>query len=264
MPHWFEPLADHVGSAYLRYSFTRGTAQEVEFLVRALGLAPGDLVLDVGCGPGRHAHALAERGIAVVGIDVSQRFVELASRGGGPARFLRLDARELVEAGASGRLPRAGEFDAVISLCQGGFGLLGGGGGDGDVDLDGDERVLAGMISVLRPGGKVVLSASNAYFVVRFLEDGEDFDAATGVSHEHTAVRDEKGIEADFEMWTTCFTPRELRLLAERAGLVVDDVWSVGPGRYAARPVDLSHPELLLLARLPGAHRRSGGTISGR
>ena len=39
--HWFEPLAEHLGSAYLRYSFTKGTVQEVDVLVDALGLAPG-------------------------------------------------------------------------------------------------------------------------------------------------------------------------------------------------------------------------------
>jgi len=27
--HWFEPIADHLGPAYLRYSFTKGTDQEV-------------------------------------------------------------------------------------------------------------------------------------------------------------------------------------------------------------------------------------------
>ena len=32
--HWFEPLADHLGSAYLRYSFTKGTANEVDAVVR--------------------------------------------------------------------------------------------------------------------------------------------------------------------------------------------------------------------------------------
>ena len=69
--HWFEPVAEHLGSAYLRYSFTKGTEQEVAFLVDALGLAPGQRVLDVGCGPGRHALALAARGIEVVGIDIS-------------------------------------------------------------------------------------------------------------------------------------------------------------------------------------------------
>src|SRR5690606_8010785 len=53
--HWFEDVADHLGEAYLRYSFTYGTAQEVEFLIDALALQPGDRVLDVGCGPGRHS-----------------------------------------------------------------------------------------------------------------------------------------------------------------------------------------------------------------
>ena len=66
------------GSAYLRYSFTKGTVQEVDFVVDALGLKPGDRVLDVGCGPGRHAHELARRGLVVHGIDISQRFIELA------------------------------------------------------------------------------------------------------------------------------------------------------------------------------------------
>ena len=69
--HWFEGLADHLGSAYLRYSFTKGTEQEVGFLVEALGLGPGMRVLDVGCGPGRHAHALGRRGIEVHGVDIS-------------------------------------------------------------------------------------------------------------------------------------------------------------------------------------------------
>ena len=55
--HWFEPLADHMGEAYLRYSFTKGTENEVGFIVDELGLQPGMRVLDVGCGPGRHSHA---------------------------------------------------------------------------------------------------------------------------------------------------------------------------------------------------------------
>ncbi len=73
--HYFEGVADHLGAAYLRYSFTKGTAQEVAFLTEAMGLRPGHRVLDVGCGPGRHAIELAKRGIEVVGIDISHRFV---------------------------------------------------------------------------------------------------------------------------------------------------------------------------------------------
>ena len=116
--HWFEEVADDLGSAYLRYSFTYGTVQEVDFLIDALGLLPGDRVLDVGCGPGRHAHELASRGIGVVGVDVSRTFVDLAvADAPAGAEFHCLDAREMVW---------AGEFDAAISLCQGAFGLAGG------------------------------------------------------------------------------------------------------------------------------------------
>ena len=61
--HWFEGLADHMGEAYLNYSFTKGTKQEVEFLVSELNLKTGMKLLDVGCGPGRHSHYLAELGI---------------------------------------------------------------------------------------------------------------------------------------------------------------------------------------------------------
>ena len=81
--HWFEDIADHVGPAYLRYSFTMGTEQEVGFLVDLLGLEPGMRVLDVGCGPGRHALALARRGIAELGVDISERFIEVVEAEGG-------------------------------------------------------------------------------------------------------------------------------------------------------------------------------------
>ena len=95
--HWFEPLAEHLGRAYLRYSFTKGTVQEVDALVGWLGLEPGMRVLDVGCGPGRHVHEFARRGIACHGVDISQRFVDLGNETApAGASFERLDARKLV------------------------------------------------------------------------------------------------------------------------------------------------------------------------
>lgn len=42
-------------------------------------------VLDVGCGPGRHLHALAARGVFALGVDLSPAAVELATGRGGRA-----------------------------------------------------------------------------------------------------------------------------------------------------------------------------------
>jgi SAM-dependent methyltransferase len=234
--HWFEGIADHAGAAYLRYSFTKGTVQEVDFLVDVLQLQPGMRVLDVGCGPGRHVHELARRGIDAHGVDISERFVELA-RATGDGTFERADVRDL-------SFDR--EFDAVICLCQGGFGLLQG------------EESLAPLARAVKPGGRVACSAFSAYFQVRFLEDST-FDADAGVNHERTTVKDEAGNDAEFDLWTTCFTPRELRLLAERATLEIEHIWSVGPGDYARRVPTIDSYEFLLVARRDPA----GGPPSG-
>ncbi len=234
--HWFEQVADHLGAAYLRYSFTKGTAHEVEFIVGALDLRPGQRVLDVGCGPGRHAYALAERGMEVVGVDISQRFVDIATADApSGASFVRADARDL---------RYDAEFDAAISLCQGAFGLAGG----PAAPLDADGDVLAGIARALRPGGVAAVSAFSAYFQVRWLEGGDSFDADAGVNHEHTEIRDEDGASTPADLWTTCFTPRELRLLAARSGLEVRAIWSVAPGAYAADRPTIDSPEFLLVA----------------
>ena len=241
--HWFEGLADHMGSAYLRYSFTKGTEQEAGFLVDQLDLGPGDRVLDVGCGPGRHAHALGRRGIEVVGVDIAERFLEVARRDAPEGvTFARHDAR---------MLPFDAEFDAVISLCQGAFGLAGGPAATAR-SIDPDLDVLLGMARALRPGGRLAMSAFSAYFQVRYLESTDDFDADAGVNHERTTVRDESGAELETDLWTSCFTPRELRLLVSAAGLSLRHLHAVTPGDYAARPPDLDHPELLVIAERTG------------
>lgn len=232
--HWFEPVADRMGAAYDRYAHTKGWRQEVDHLVAALGLQPGERVLDVGCGTGRHAHELARRGLRVHGVDLSRRFVELA-RAAAPAgaTFERVDARALAF---------EGDFDAAICLCQGAFGMM--------VDPADDDRVLAGIARALRPGGQLALSAFNAYFGVRY-HTAATLDAATGVAHERTEVRDEAGRTSEIDLWTRWFTPAELAAMLERAGFDVRSISAAEPGAYGRLRPDVEHPEFLVIARRP-------------
>jgi SAM-dependent methyltransferase len=233
--HWFEPIAQHLGAAYLRYAFTKGTRQEVDHVVAALRLRPGERVLDVGCGPGRHAHELARRGMAVHGVDISERFVELArEHAPAGATFERLDARKLTF---------DGEFDAAICLCQGAFGLM---------TVDGEDgAVLAGIATALQPGGRLALSAFNAYFAVKHHHEAT-FDADLGIAQERTEVRDPDGRPIDVDLWTSCYTPRELRLLLYRHGLAVERISSVEPGSYGDDPPTAESPEFLVIAQKKG------------
>lgn len=233
---YFKELGDVLGRAYLRYDFTRGTGQEVAFLVRVLSLTPPARVLDVGCGAGRHVVELARLGFAVTGVDVSPRLLEVAAEQAGAAEvsasFFECDARTM---------PFDGEFDAVLSLCQGAFGLMG----------DDDPLVLRRIAEAARPGGRVAVTAFSAYFELAHARAEARFDPAAGIVYERTTIRDEQGAEHPAELWNGVYTPRELRLLALGCGLVPEGVYSVAPGDYAARRPGLDHPELLLLASRP-------------
>lgn len=49
-----------------------------EWIKNQQGVPPKGKILDVGCGPGRHAIAFAERGHNVVGLDISEKMIEFA------------------------------------------------------------------------------------------------------------------------------------------------------------------------------------------
>ncbi len=236
---YFAEVGDRLGENYLRYSFTKGTQQEVEFLLELLDLPPGSRVLDVGCGPGRHTLALAGAGLSVTGIDVSERFLAIARDKaneadlGGRVALFECDARTM---------PFDDEFDAVISICQGGFGLMG----------TDDGVVLRRMMEAAKPGGVVVLTAFSSYFEAAAARPEAEIDVDAGIVYERMSIKEPDGTEAQVDAWTSVYTPRELRLLALGVGLIPEHVWSVEPGNFARRPPDLDHPEFMLVARKPG------------
>ena len=84
--------------------------EEVDYVVRVLqGLRKSECsLLDMGCGTGKHAALLQERGFAVTGVDISDTMLEQARRNFGEmADFIKSDIRGL-------NLDRT--FDVIISL----------------------------------------------------------------------------------------------------------------------------------------------------
>ena len=128
---------------------------------------------------------------------------------------------------------------SVVCLCQGAFGLMTANGHDKDV--------LRGISRSLREGGRVALSAFNAYFAVKYHDEAQ-FDADSGVAHESTEIRNQAGEAKTVDLWTGCYTPRELRLLMEATELAVESISSVEPGAYGFAPASVESPEFLLIA----------------
>ena len=205
--HWFEPVADHLGEAYLRYSFTKGTDQEVAFLLDALGLEPGMRVLDVGCGPGRHAHALAATGPRGRR-HRHQPAVRRPGRGRTRRRGRPSDGSTL------GTWP---SWPSSTPPCRSARGPSGSPAGRA-LRSTVTAPCWQGIARALRPGGRVAVSAFSAYFQLRYLEEQDRFDADAGVNHERTEIRDPAGNVAEADLWTTCFTPARAAAARGRGG----------------------------------------------
>jgi 2-polyprenyl-3-methyl-5-hydroxy-6-metoxy-1,4-benzoquinol methylase len=80
------------------------------FLWNAHRIGPGDRVLDLACGEGRHSIGAAERGASVVGVDRDGSRLAIARQRAGD-RGLSIDWREL---DLEKDWPELGSFDAVL------------------------------------------------------------------------------------------------------------------------------------------------------
>jgi SAM-dependent methyltransferase len=116
--------------------FTGGV--DPEYVEQIIPLACEELigfrtVLDVGCGEGQIARALAAQGSSVTGVDPTLRNIEVArERGGGP-RYVTGSATSLDEPDAS--------FDAVVACLV-------------FEHIDDVDTAISEVARVLRPGGQ--------------------------------------------------------------------------------------------------------------
>jgi SAM-dependent methyltransferase len=222
--------------------------REVAWLV-AQGLA--GRVLDLCCGFGRHALAMARAGLPVVGVDLSLELLRAARelpefephlRG----RLLCGDARRLPLAAAS--------FDAATLLFSS-FGYFG---------EQGDGQVLAELARVLRPGGLAVLDLMNpahvrAALVPRSRRSGPGFVLAEERRLADGGRRVLKDVELELvddqgrrelRRWredVRMYEVVELRELLAARGLALERV----AGDYGAPPGGTAAPRAIAFARKP-------------
>jgi len=231
---------------YMQNVFTVNTAVEVAFLVDVLHLPPGSRILDLGCGTGRHSVELARLGFRLFGVDLSRGMLREAQSAArltsAPVDWIQADATRFAAPAA---------FDAAICLCEGAFGLV----GAGENPVEHDAAIARNLSRSLRPGGRLVLTASNG---LRFLRqygpadvEGGAFDPDTLTERVAMTWEDDSG-PRQVVVHEHAHRPEGLRALFESAGFAVEHVGGGTAGAWGFRPVDPEEYEIMLIGTRMG------------
>jgi SAM-dependent methyltransferase len=230
----YKNLGYLAGSHFSEQNYQKYTKEECDFIWKCLQLKPGNKILDLGCGTGRHIIELARRGVIGVGVDISK---DLLAIGKAISKnedlktiFLELDAREL---------PFSSEFDGVISLYTGGFGIM-----ESDED---NMKILESISNSLKHNGKFALMARNAiYCIPREIKKGNRVDYKNNKVCTKIKVNGEKGLIEE-ELWWFAYTFKELKLLLNFYGLEVTNVYDASIGKFGERDFSYQTKEMLLV-----------------
>lgn len=212
-----------------------------DFIERVADPQPEAEVLDVACGRGRHARALARRGYRVTGFDLSTRSVETARQRareeGLDITFCEHDMREVFCDGCA---------DGVVNLFSS-FGYF-------DEEAD-HQRAVDAMAAALRPEGWLVQDFMNAPRVAETLVP-EDTRTEDGVTiHQQRWIEDgrinkeitlrKNGEQKTYVESVRLLTLSDFRALYAGAGLRLAGTY----GDYDGAPYAEDSPRLILHAR---------------
>ena len=201
---------------------------EANGLYNILQLSPTSRVIDIGCGHGRHAIALAERGPRVIGLDAATALLDrarhLAAGLHTPVRWIRGDMRRLPFRSAC----------ASAAIVMDAFGFF-------ETEEENDA-VLREIARVTTTGGRLVLKVVNGVPVLAaFREtDREERDGAVvSVSRlltldpprmtERISIGGSRG-HGEYQRRQRLYRVEELQAALERAGFAVVDVFGRADG----------------------------------
>lgn len=178
---WFK---DHQDDTW----WVEGTDKFVSFL------KPGSLVLDVGCGAGVKTSYLIKKGLKVVGIDFSEKMIEIAKQRMPDTKFLVADITEPLKLNE--------EFDGIFAQAV----LL-------HIYKKDVKRVLVNLLELLKPEGYL-------YIAVKGVKEGQ--------SKEQIIKENDYGYE--YERFFSFYRPEELANYIKDLGMsiVYDNITSTG------------------------------------
>jgi SAM-dependent methyltransferase len=233
---------DANASQYEEEVFTKNTDAEIKFLLEELALPPGGVVLDMGCGTGRHAVRLAQAGYRVTGVDISHAMLDQA-RAAAQAAGVQV---EWVQSDAKLFSP-VQEYDAAISLCEGALCLL----GSGDDPLERDLQVLKNVAAGMKPGGRFIVTVSNACRMIREVNDEEvragRFDLATLTEPIELEMDTPLGKQV-IPLRERYYTPPEFMRMLHLAGFEIEHIWGGTAGKWNRQSLRLDEMEMMVVA----------------
>lgn len=223
------------------------TEVEVQFIRDKLGINGDTSLLDLACGHGRHANALAKQARLIAGLDTNARFLQLASEqaakeGLANVTFIQKDIRQL---------DYLAQFERA-TLLNTVFGLF--------CDAENNDLLLR-INRALKTGGKLCLDVVNRDTVLRdfqpdyvlekdgnLLIDRCSFNERTGrMRNRRIYIKDGRRSYADFSLRLYNYSELSALLTAARFELV--DVYA----DWHAAPMDCWSKKIVVIARKIGA-----------
>jgi SAM-dependent methyltransferase len=239
---WFEDFFDDDYLLTLPHETPEGTLREAEFIARMLDVQPGGRLLDLGCGYGRHAVELAQKGYDLVGLDNSLPMLirggQLCEQRGVEINFMHADMKELTF---------EEEFDGVYCVTTS-FGYF---------DDETNKQVVRQVYNALKPGGRFLLEVVNRDYLLgdlplRVWWEGEEclvmeeveFNYFTSCVESQRSVVFNDGRQVDRKLSIRVYSLHELGKLLHEVGFIVREV--TGNIATEGRFFGLHSPQLII------------------
>jgi SAM-dependent methyltransferase len=248
MSDWYDNDAFWTGAGSVIFDAARWEAavKDVDHIVGMLGLSAGMGVLDLPCGPGRHALELARRGFRVTGVDRTAAYLEQArqraTNAALPIDWVQADMRGF---------RRANTYDAALNLFTS-FGYF--------ADAEDDRRVAENFFASLKPGGRLVLELMGKEVLARAFQARRWDRLPDGrLWLEERALRDDwSWIDVcwmvlggqqreEYRLRHRLYSATELKLLLSRVGFTRLRAF----GSLAGTPYDHAAARLVVVAEKP-------------